>query len=532
MHLGVMRITIALGILGAFAGAVFGQCALLAAEASPPADLPAAESRAAGQQFTLNFREAPLDTVLDYFASAAGFIINKEDSPSGTIELKSEGAVTRAEAVQLLNTALKKNGHTAWAKGKILTVRRLDTAKTADLEVLLGSNPDALDRSDEIVTQVIPVRFASCTQLLNNLQPLLPLSATLSANESANSLILVATKTDVRRMVKIISLLDSSIATVSCIKVFILRYADAKQLATVCQQLFASQTSSSQGGGSSPGPMAFNFQGSPPGMPGGLPGMFGGGGGNAGGASQGSSSTGARSTRLVAAADETSNSLIVSAPADALVVVSNVVQQLDQPAASMTELRAFQLKNADPSEVADQLATLFADNSNSSSGNNSPVQYGGGPPGMGGPMGAMGFGGGPFGQAGTDATRASKRGRVIAVPDPRSSTLLVSADSALMPHIERLIQQLDSNPARKEVVQVFDLQNAGAAEISQVLQDLFSRNTSARRNSANQNNSNSDPLLSRETQQHNAMSGAPGFGNFGGGGGAGSSGGGGQTAGR
>ncbi len=150
----------------------------------------------------------------------------------------------------------------------------------------------------------------------------------------------------------------------------------------------------------------------------------------------------------------------------------------------------------------------------------------------GGPMGPMDFGGAGGSSADTTSSRASKKARVIAVPDQRSSSLTVSADTTVMPHIGRLIQELDANPARKEVVRVFDLQNAAPSEITQVLQELFSRNTSVRNNSANQQNLNSDPLLTRETQQQTGAQGASGVGNFGGGSGLGASGGASQSGGR
>ena len=98
-----------------------------------------------------------------------------------------------------------------------------------------------------MVTQIIPVKYASVSQLVPNLELLLPTTATLSANESANSLILVATKTDIKRMLKIINALDTSIASVSSIRVIPLKYADAKDTATLITSLFASQ-GGSQGG--------------------------------------------------------------------------------------------------------------------------------------------------------------------------------------------------------------------------------------------------------------------------------------------
>jgi general secretion pathway protein D len=140
----------------------------------------------------MNFRGAPLNLVLDYLSDAAGFIINKETEVRGTVDVWSKEPVSKEEAVQLLNSVLKKNGYAVTRNGRILTIISLETAKTADLEVVTGSDPEVVDRSDEVVTQIIPVRYASATQLMNNLQVLLPTSANLSVNESANSLILVA----------------------------------------------------------------------------------------------------------------------------------------------------------------------------------------------------------------------------------------------------------------------------------------------------------------------------------------------------
>src|SRR5262249_20895756 len=144
---------------------------------------------------------------------------------------------------------LKKSGYALVRDGRILTVVSLDGAQKYQTPIEVGNNPNEIEPSDEIVTRIIPVRYANASQLVNNLQILLPTTATLSVNESANSLILVATQSDIKRMLRIIQALDTSIASVSTIKVFQLHYADAKQLATEIQALFTPQ--SSQGGGGS-----------------------------------------------------------------------------------------------------------------------------------------------------------------------------------------------------------------------------------------------------------------------------------------
>jgi general secretion pathway protein D len=358
--------------------------------------------------------------------------------------------------------------------------------KTADLDIVPGADPDKVEKSDEVVTQIIPIRYANATQLMNNLQVLLPTTATLSANESANTLILVATKTDIKRMLKIVHALDSSIANVSSIRVFPLQYADARQLATVVQQLFAPQ--GGQGQGNARAQIMAMMGGGRGGFPGGGPG--GGGGGNAGGGP--GSGANAAGTKVVAAADEYSNSLIVGAAPEVMTAVAEMVQQIDLPVSDVTELRVFRLLNADPSEVADQLAQLFPDDSRNS-GNNGGGRF-------------QFFGAGGGGGRGQTSTsdRSRKKNRVLAVPDPRTASLIVSAGSDLMPQIAEMIAQLDSNPAKREQVAVYELQNANPQDVQQVLQDLFNRNSTMRNNNANTRGSllgQNNPLNQRSTQQ-------------------------------
>src|SRR5262249_23410662 len=124
-----------------------------------------------------------------------------------------------------------------------------------------------------------------------------------------------------------------------------------------------------------------------------------------------------------------------------------------------------------------------------------PTGPGGGPGGPGGPPN-LGTGDGDS----NSGTR--KKSIVIAVAAPRTSSVIVSASSTLMVQISRMVGELDASAARKEVVKVFDLQNADPQDVNQVLQDLFNRNSSMRNN----NNTRSllgqnNPLTMRQTQQ-------------------------------
>ena len=54
--------------------------------------------------------------------------------------------LTKDEAVEVLNSALKKNGCAVIRNGRILTIVAQDTAKTKDLEIVSGNDPDEVEK--------------------------------------------------------------------------------------------------------------------------------------------------------------------------------------------------------------------------------------------------------------------------------------------------------------------------------------------------------------------------------------------------
>ncbi|MCW5557238.1 MAG: hypothetical protein KIT22_05315 [Verrucomicrobiae bacterium] len=438
----------------------------------------------------LNFRNAPLELVLNYLSEAAGFIIVLDTEVRGRMDVWSNQPVTQQEALAILDGALAKNGYAALRSGRTLTIVSRDTAKRRDIPVIKGNNPAEIPRSDEIVTQVIPVNYITAAQLTQNLESLLPAGAEMTANEAGNALIITATQAGIRRMTEIVRALDSSSAGNNSLRVFALRYADAKELATVIKELFSAETVSSTSNGRSG-----NGGGGGGGPGGGFPG-FGGPGGNGGGNNNNNNATTARAaaSRVTAVADEHSNSIIVNAPEDVLPEIEQLIASVDTNVQDVTELRVFRLKNADPGEMAELLSGLFPDEAETQPSGRQ-VQFGGGPPG--------GFQGGQS-TAGTASDREKKKGKVIAVADRRTSSVVVSAAHELMGQIEAMVQQLDTDPARKQKVFVYNLDNADPTQVEQVLRSLFENQNTMNRNQLNNRNSQQNSALNnRQTQNQN-----------------------------
>jgi general secretion pathway protein D len=366
--------------------------------------------------------------------------------------------------VDLLNAVLSEKGFTAIRSERILKIVNRKDAQKRDLPVRMGSDPEKIPRKDEMVTQILPLRFGEAAKLVENLRPLLPDNATISANESSNSIIMTDNLTNIRRIAQIIKAIDTSVASISTIHIYALAYADAKDLATLVTNLFSPTSSNNQNGG----------RGGRGGGGGGIFGPFGGfggpGGPGGGGAPAAPQSEAKQAeARVVAVADEQSNSLVVSASEELIPMITEVVNKLDTSGTEVSETHIFHLEHADAVETATILTTLYGDSStqgNQNGRNNQGGQRGG----------FGGFGG--FGQpqqASTSqkSTRALQQAKVVAVGDPRTNSLLVSAAHDSMSSISEMVGRLDSSDSKKQHVYIYPLQHADADNVAMVLRGML-----------------------------------------------------------
>lgn len=218
-----------------------------------------------------------------------------------------------------------------------------------------------------------------------------------------------------------------------------------------------------------------------------FPGFGGGRGGNNGGSTTPSGGLQA-ATQVTAVADEYSNSLIILAPESYINAISNLVAQLDVPVEDVTELRVFPLQNADPTEMATVLTQLFPDESSSSNNNNN----------RGPGFFFRGRNGGNNNSSGDESDRAKKQTKVLAVADPRTSSVIVTASHDLMDQIAPMIAQLDASTAKKQKVYVYSLQNADPTDVQSVLQSLFESQNSRNGRTTQNNNQQNNALSQRQ----------------------------------
>jgi len=320
----------------------------------------------------LNFRGVPLEMVLDYLSDAAGFIIVLDTPVSGRVDFWSDQPVTKNEAVDLLNSVLNQNGYAAIRDGRKLTIVSKTDAKTRDIPVKTGNEPDAIPKNDEIVTQIIPVRFVEARQLASDLSSFVSPQATIVANEAGNSIVVTDTQSNIRHLVEIIQAVDNSAEAETEIRVFHLRYANPADVASELDSIFPNSTS----GNTTQTPIRFGG-GGPFGGFGGF-GRFGNTFNNAANAANANNTSQndriKKATQVTAVADARIQAVIVTAPKELMEQIAGMMTDLDVSSPRDQKVYVFHMNNGDPQEAAQVLQNMFQNGNNSRSGTTSSSQ--------------------------------------------------------------------------------------------------------------------------------------------------------------
>lgn len=288
----------------------------------------------------MNFRDVPLQTILNYLSNEAELIVVSEADLNGDrITVFNLQPVTLDEAVAMLNTVLFEKGFTAVRRERLLKIVVLSDAKTQSIPVRFGNDPKLIGNTDSLITQVIPISYAKAMGLVDNLQPLISTEyAQLTANESSNSLILTDTEANVKRIVEIVSALDQSISLETQVRVFQLAFADASSTAALIEETFKTGLTEEQA-------IARAIQERRR--------------GRRDRDDNNNSSTGTQGKDVKAAADDRTNSVVVSAGPEVMLAVAAIIEELDVDTTAKESVLIYAPKNMQATDLAETFNSLF-----------------------------------------------------------------------------------------------------------------------------------------------------------------------------
>jgi type II secretion system protein D len=175
-----------------------------------------------------NFKDAPIDQVLDFISRESGVpIINEAPTPQGTITFISSEKYTLVDAMSIVNLNLARFGVHLRREAQYLYLATLAESTRRPTVV---ATPDGVDRltPDQIVTVNIPLDNARVEQVLETVKQLVSPIGGVLAVPAQNMLIVVESAAQVRRIREVVESIDSVKPADSAFKLFPLKHAQAE----------------------------------------------------------------------------------------------------------------------------------------------------------------------------------------------------------------------------------------------------------------------------------------------------------------
>ncbi len=338
-------------------------------------------------QQTLNVRDADIRAFVQDAARVTGQTFIVDGRVTGKVSVVTDRPLSRSEYFEVFLSTLRANGLVAIPmRGGGYRIQPSDGAATQPSRV--GSRAAT---ASQFVTEVFRLRSIDATTAVETLRPLISREGSLTANRSANSLVVADYADNIRRIRDLIRQIDRDSAATQIVT---LDNAGAREIATALQGL------AGQGGGE-----------------------------------------GGRTPVSIAAVDS-SNAIALRGDPTSVARFAAMAKQLDARAQSGAEIRVYQLQHANAATLLETVQSLIGGQSGSSQNNAlPPVAIQGstaGQPAAATPVVAASSGSGMNGFGG--------RGPVVVTRYEGTNALIVAANPEVQRTLGELIRQLDTRP--------------------------------------------------------------------------------------
>lgn len=308
------------------------------------------------------------------------------------------------------------------AKGRLTEIQRLiDLIDT--------------EQGQDVTLRILPLRNVGATDLARELAPLYQKMGgksrrdvvEVAANDRSNSLFILSSESNFKAIQALINSLDTEEAQEKAIQTFVLKNADAQDVAKQLQELTRDQDSSSRYGYVFFGPSFGNDR---------------------------------NRQRLSVVADRRRNSLIVQAPPSQMDGIAKMINELDEPVSGDTLApKIYHLKYVSATDVEDVLNELFTKKQQDRSYFYYFDDY--------------------MNQSSTDRDVGRLYGKVRITSEPISNTLIITSNSKeSLAAVENVLNQLDQPSEAGESTLHIGLRFAKAPVVANSINILFAKNGS------------------------------------------------------
>ncbi len=182
---------------------------------------------------TMNFKNADIRAFIEFVSGFSGKNFLVDNRVKGNVTIISPTAISEKEAYHVFLSVLEVNGFATVPSGSVIKI--VPRAESKQKSVTVRQSGLA-PRSDEMITQVLRLKYADAQQLVALLRPLISPNSHLVAYPRGNMLLLTDSASNIRRIQGIMKLVDRQDAV--GVQIFNLKHASADKLSTTLTGLY------------------------------------------------------------------------------------------------------------------------------------------------------------------------------------------------------------------------------------------------------------------------------------------------------
>ncbi len=204
----------------------------------PPAAPPGGASE---KLILLNFRDSPLDQILEFVADLMGRTLIKSPGINATITLKSQTRLTVSESLEAIEAVLAMNNVSLVPMGtKFLKVVQTAAARQEGMPVILqNAENSTLPENDQLISQVVALQHMEIAEAQPIIQSLIHGYGKIQPLDRTNSMLITDTASNLKRILEILEYIDQPTESKVETRIYELRYAEAGQVAGKLNELIA-----------------------------------------------------------------------------------------------------------------------------------------------------------------------------------------------------------------------------------------------------------------------------------------------------
>ena len=157
--------------------------------------------------FTINLENVDIHTLIETVSIRTGRNFIVDPRVKATVNFVSPEPVNADKLYEIFLSVLEVHGYAAVQAGQLTKI----VPSTVGVQNAVPLVSEQSDTEDELVSQVIQLESAAAAELVETLRPLIPESASLSAESTSNTIVVTDRAANIDKLVELITLLDGQL---------------------------------------------------------------------------------------------------------------------------------------------------------------------------------------------------------------------------------------------------------------------------------------------------------------------------------